>query len=339
MDYIVMDLEWNQNPYGKKNNHPEMPFEIIEIGAVRMTEDGEVLDSFHQVIRPRVYRKLHYRIQEITHFTDEELSKGKGFYRTIRDFLEWCGDDFMFCTWGPMDLTELQKNMKYYKLERVLDYPLFYLDLQKIFSLRYGDGHKKSTLSDAVKFLNIEDEGGFHRALEDAEYTAKVFKAMDPGRYIKRLSIDTYYPPRLKEEEIFVRFDEYTKLVTREFLTKEEMFEDKDVEHMDCNICDKKLERVIDWFSDNGKMYYCLGRCKEHGLVRGKIKIKKYEEDSFFAIKIMKSTDEEGAMRIKERQELLREKRRERRQRSSENNHGGAAWDSDEWFNDDDSDD
>ena len=33
MDYIVMDLEWNQNPYGKSNYYPDLPFEIIEIGA------------------------------------------------------------------------------------------------------------------------------------------------------------------------------------------------------------------------------------------------------------------------------------------------------------------
>lgn len=44
MDYIVMDLEWNQNPYGKNNHHPDIPFEIIEIGAVRVTEDREIRD-------------------------------------------------------------------------------------------------------------------------------------------------------------------------------------------------------------------------------------------------------------------------------------------------------
>ena len=45
-----------------------------------------------------------------------------------------------------------------------------------------------------------------------------------------------------------------------------------------------------------------------------KIKIKKCEEDSFYAIKIMKSTDKAGADSIYEKQESIREKRRERRQ-------------------------
>ena len=36
MDYIVFDLEWNQSPYGKEGENPDMPFEIVEIGAVKM---------------------------------------------------------------------------------------------------------------------------------------------------------------------------------------------------------------------------------------------------------------------------------------------------------------
>ena len=213
MDYIVMDLEWNQNPYGKTNHYPDIPFEIIEIGAVRVTEDRQILDSYQQVIRPRVYKKLHYKIQEITHFTNEELSHGMDFKRAIVEFLEWCGDDYMFCTWGSMDLTELQKNMRHYRLERILEFPLFYIDLQKMFSLRYDDGHMKRTLMSAVEYLEIPEDGEFHRALSDAYYTAKVMQVMDFEKYKGRLSIDTFYPPRIKEEEIFVRFDQYTKLV------------------------------------------------------------------------------------------------------------------------------
>ena len=238
------------------------------------------------------------------------------FRKAIREFLEWCGDDYIFCTWGSMDLMELQKNMKHYGFERVLDFPLFYIDLQKMFSLRYDDGHIKRTLSHAVEFLKIEETIPFHRALSDAYYTARVMQTMDFEKYKDRLSIDTFYAPRIKEEEIFVRFDTYTKFVSRELLSKEEMFADPNIKDMKCNKCDKPLEIILDWFSDSGKMYYCLGKCPEHGYVRGKIKVKKIEEDSFYIIKIMKSTDEEGAKSIFDKQESIREKRRERRSKS-----------------------
>ena len=315
MDYIVMDLEWNQNPYGKDHIHSDITFEIIEIGAVKVNEDREIEDRYQQIIKPRIFKKLHYKIKEITQFTPEELNKGKDFRRAIVEFLEWCGDDYIFCTWGSMDLLELQKNMKHYGMERILDFPLFYIDLQKMFSLRYDDGHIKRTLSHAVEFLNIEETVPFHRALSDAYYTARVMKEMDYEKYKDRLSIDTFYSPRIKEEEVFVRFDTYTKYISREFLSKEEMFEEKDVSEMRCNICDKMLIPHLKWFSDGGRMYYCLGECKEHGYVRGKIKVKKVDDEAFFVIKIMKSTDKEGADSIYEKQDSIREKRRERRQK------------------------
>ena len=139
---------------------------------------------------------------------------------------------------------------------------------------------------------------------------------MDFDKVKEMLSIDTFYSPRIKEEEVFVRFPTYTKYISREFLSKDEMFFDRDVSSMKCNVCDKPLKVLIDWFSDSGKMYYCLGECQEHGYVRGKIKVKPREEDSFFVVKIMRSTDEEGAESIREKQESIREKRRERRQKS-----------------------
>lgn len=38
MNYIVFDLEWNQNPDGRKHPDSRLPFEIIEIGAVKLNE-------------------------------------------------------------------------------------------------------------------------------------------------------------------------------------------------------------------------------------------------------------------------------------------------------------
>ena len=38
MNYIVLDLEWNQSAKGKKYALPGMPFEIIQMGAVKLNE-------------------------------------------------------------------------------------------------------------------------------------------------------------------------------------------------------------------------------------------------------------------------------------------------------------
>ena len=44
MNYIIFDLEWNQCPQGKTRENPKLPFEIIEIGAIRaLVNDGQLV--------------------------------------------------------------------------------------------------------------------------------------------------------------------------------------------------------------------------------------------------------------------------------------------------------
>ena len=70
MNYIVLDLEFNQAfPFksGKKvEPNPECPFEIIQIGAVKLNERFEQLDSFNCMISPQIYPRLHPFVEKIT---------------------------------------------------------------------------------------------------------------------------------------------------------------------------------------------------------------------------------------------------------------------------------
>ena len=49
--YIVLDLEWNQSPLGKDGSMDRLPFEIIEIGALKV-QDGKVQERFMEFIMP-----------------------------------------------------------------------------------------------------------------------------------------------------------------------------------------------------------------------------------------------------------------------------------------------
>ena len=124
MNYIVFDLEWNQCPYGKDKENQRLPFEIIEIGAVKLNGKKEMSGEFHRLVRPMVYKKLHFKTEEILDMDMEQLKEGDFFYKAVRDFFSWCGKDYIFCTWGNMDLLELQRNMKDYHLLDLLQGPV-----------------------------------------------------------------------------------------------------------------------------------------------------------------------------------------------------------------------
>ena len=53
MNYIVFDLEWNQCPYGKGQENERIPFEIIEIGAVKLNSERQIIDQYQVLIQPR----------------------------------------------------------------------------------------------------------------------------------------------------------------------------------------------------------------------------------------------------------------------------------------------
>ena len=40
MNYIVIDLEWNQSNTGEEPEVKEIPFEIIDIGAIKLNSES-----------------------------------------------------------------------------------------------------------------------------------------------------------------------------------------------------------------------------------------------------------------------------------------------------------
>ena len=143
MNYIVFDLEWNQSPGGKRWSNSRLPFEIIEIGAIKLNEETERVDSFQRLIKPQVYNWIHDSIHEVIHMNYKDLQKGTLFPQAIMEFLEWCGEEYIFFTWGNQDVMELQRNMKYYGKLSLLKGPVTYYDVQKLFAIRYEENARR----------------------------------------------------------------------------------------------------------------------------------------------------------------------------------------------------
>jgi len=243
------------------------------------------------------------------------LKKGIDFSVAFKAFLKWCGQDYIFCTWGNMDLTELQRNVRFFKIDNPFGCPLIFYDIQKLFSIGFDDGKSRLSLENAVDFLNIKKDIPFHRAEADTYYTVKVMEKLDMEKLKKNFSIDLFNNPKNRKDEVYVSFDEYTKFISKEFNSKEDVMRDYVVTATRCCKCNKNLRKKIRWFSTNGKVYYCLVCCEEHGLQKCKIRMKKTDEGKFFAVRTIKLTDENGANEVKFRQEEVQRKRRERRQK------------------------
>ena len=179
--YIVLDFEFNQaydfasNTKGEAN--PKCRFEIIQIGAIKLNNDFETVDSFDKLIKPQIYKRIHPHVQKITGFSDNDFIDCPLFTEVYPEFLEFIGkDSYIMCTWGNSDIRALYRNLTYYKL---ITPPILikYIDVQNMATkyLNYSKGGVIG-LKNAIDMLNIKTGEFFHNAYYDALYTTEVFK-------------------------------------------------------------------------------------------------------------------------------------------------------------------
>lgn len=74
---------------GKRWSNSRLPFEIIEIGAIKLNEEKEIVDSFQRLIKPQVYNWIHDSIHEVIHMNYKDLQNGTLFPQAITEF--WNG--------------------------------------------------------------------------------------------------------------------------------------------------------------------------------------------------------------------------------------------------------
>lgn len=181
MKYIIYDLEFNQkyldSTEAKSDSTSSLPFEIIQIGALKLNESFEIISKFNALIKPTVYPIIHPYVENLTKISNDKVNSCKDFVNVYKDFLNFIDkDEIILCVWGTNDIKELARNVRFYNLPSS-SIPKYYIDIQK-YASKYLNAPKKLRigLKTAVDILNIQANCEFHDAFNDAYYTAEVFK-------------------------------------------------------------------------------------------------------------------------------------------------------------------
>lgn len=230
MNYIVFDLEFNQdipNNDIKQNedtkieirisevaknetiisedkntkdssNGRYLPFEILQIGAIKMDSALITLNTFNQLVKPSIYTKVNSYITELTGITTKEVLEKEPFPKVYNDFLDFIEDkNSVFCVWGVADVKELYRSARYYSLD-TSKLPNHYINLQPYASQYFGlSKNKLLQLKHTIEGLNIPITYEFHNALHDAYYTAEIMKKI----YNTTMKIEDYDPDFVKTKQ------------------------------------------------------------------------------------------------------------------------------------------
>ncbi len=265
MTYIVMDLEWN-GAYTRKTKG--FFNEIIEIGAVKINDRMEPVDTFHAVIRPVVSRKLSTLVQDLTGIEEQELEGGQQFTRAVSQLRKWIADpDAVVMTWSTTDLMVLLENCRYFLGREQIPFMKRYADLQAYCQERldYGTAQQMG-LSKACELLGIPEEGmDLHRALDDSILTGRVFaRVFEPVTFSRAV--------RPADREFYDRLTFKTVIISD--INDENV--DREALSFRCEGCGRPLRRTSDWkFRSRAFCAEFLCRsCKTKYTARVQVKLK-----------------------------------------------------------------
>lgn len=187
MDYVILDLEWNGTFSRRRKKYIN---EIIDIGAVKLDESLNVIDSYSMLITPQIGKKLNKYVQELTHISIDELESAQHtFTHALSRFNEFA-ENSVILTWGTTDILTLMSNCEYFLHDERPEFLKYYMDLQDYCqkSLSMSNPGRQLGLMAVAQILEIDfKEEEMHRALADSELSARCFVRLFDDEQVKHM--------------------------------------------------------------------------------------------------------------------------------------------------------
>lgn len=289
MNYVVVDLEWNQAMSSKSSVFNKLPIhlrgEIIEIGAVKLNEDLSVGEEFTIDVKPIYFKRMHYKVKKITGFDKERLSHGYSFPEAMEKFREWCGDDVTFITWGCDDQGIMEQNIIIHDLD--WDWISGWINLQLIYNLQTGGDKNQKSLASAMEHFGIEQTRVAHDALGDAYNTALVSTKLDMPEGLRMYPdaarilasrMPNYKPPVENAGSDAIVHESYDG-----FESKAVALADEHIGKLLCPVCGNELSGSK-WVNQGDQRYMNIFPCDEHGTYLARVRFKKNSDENTWSV-------------------------------------------------------
>ena len=253
MNYIILDLEWNQAWGGVKTVRTPVVLngEIIQIGAVKADENFNMIDKIKINVRPKFYKKMNPHVEKITGITSVQLTCGETFPNAFRRFKDWCGEEFRFITWGFDDVGVFADNLTLHGLDP--DFGKNYINLQLIYNKQVESEHMQIALSTAAEKLDIPIDVQVHDAFNDAYLTFEVCRKLDMKKGLAEYAelAEGVSVPIVKD-------------VINNVSAKKKMLADSRVTTVPCPKCGGKTT-LREWLWGSARSCRNIASCPEHG--------------------------------------------------------------------------
>ena len=308
MQYIVLDMEWNQawpGSYSARRVPEKFRGEVIQIGAVRVTDRQIVGDEFQVLIKPKVFKKLNKKVSALTGIKDAQLSQyGIPFPEAMEQFREWCGEDCVFLTWGFDDIGILKENMALHGLDDT--WVDRWYNAQMIFNSQTDGATAQKALKTAMQMAGVEATRPAHDALGDAYHTAILCTRLDLPRGMAEYgrSMEQHENgfhgaqiPGCIDRKVFHGLQD--KASALELLGSEENL---------CPKCQKAMKHGK-WVCGQNRRYSTMATCPSHGSFLLRVKLVT-EEEGLKAIRMIYEGSSDAAKNFETTKATVRKRRK-----------------------------
>lgn len=170
--YIFLDLEAT---CAKDNGIARAERETIEVGAVALNAQRQVISEFQEYIRPVLHSKLTDFCCELTGIRQSQVDTAAFFPHVFQRFSAWVSgleDCFLF-SWGHYDRKQLVQDCRRHGIEYTL--PKGFMDFKNLF-FKKQKLLTRAGLEATITQLGLRFEGRAHSALADARNTARLLR-------------------------------------------------------------------------------------------------------------------------------------------------------------------
>src|SRR5690554_2558688 len=169
---VIVDLEATCWPASEREQTVE-EMEVIEIGAVKVDHNGQLLDEFTTFVHPQENPRLSDFCQTLTGIGQADVDAAPNYPEAISIFDDWLGDldGWAWASWGRYDLRQLLSEKARHGVEPSL-FALPYINLKRPW--RKSTRSKKQGLRAALAFHDLKFVGNPHRGLDDAKNIANL---------------------------------------------------------------------------------------------------------------------------------------------------------------------
>ncbi|MBQ8202898.1 MAG: exonuclease domain-containing protein [Clostridia bacterium] len=238
MNYIILDMEWDSAYCPRISRFIN---QIIQIGAVKLNESFEIVDTFEKTVRSSFSKKVSGRFTALTGITTKDMLSGIPLENAVTLYNEWAGTDTVTMTWSNSDLFSIIENEKNlmrgvkFHIEKYLDLQSYIQNEMRVLGFEITS---QIALGKAAEMLGITtDNLELHTAKDDSLVCAALLKNHYCESRFNELIKDTQNPEFYKR--LLFKPTYLSDIRSREIDRRKLRFK--------CDVCGSDTKRLGKW--------------------------------------------------------------------------------------------